>query len=98
MLNFRMTSRMLVPCVVSIKPVTTKTTTNFESKQSDQHEGWLLNFMIASLLCRGRGICGVMETRLKIAFDSWKKHDFLSGGGTHDIYCCTGEECRLLSA
>ena len=41
------------------------TTTNFESKQSDYGEGWLLNLIIALFLCRGRGICPVMETRLK---------------------------------
>ena len=30
------------------------------------------------------------------AFDSWKKHDFLSGGVTQDTYCCTRKEYRLL--
>ena len=49
--------------LVSIKPITTTTTTNFELKQSDWREGWLLNLIIALFLCRGRGICRVMETR-----------------------------------
>ena len=51
--------------LVSIKPITTTATTNFESKQSDWSEGWLLNLTIALFLCRGRGICRVMETRLQ---------------------------------
>ena len=32
----------------------------------------------------------------KTAFDSWKKHDFRSGGDTHDTYLCTRKEYRLL--
>ena len=32
----------------------------------------------------------------KTAFDSWKKHDFPSGGDTHDTYRCTRKEYRLL--
>ena len=31
----------------------------------------------------------------KTAFDSWKKHDFLSGDDTHDTSRCTGKEHRL---
>ena len=50
--------------LVSIKPITTMTTTNFESKQSDYGEGWLLNLIVALFLRRGRGICRVMGTML----------------------------------
>ena len=50
--------------LVSIKPTTTTTTTNFESKQIDQCKGRLLNPIIALFSCYGRGICRVMETRL----------------------------------
>ena len=32
----------------------------------------------------------------KTAFDSWKKHDFPSGGDTHDSYRCARKEYRLL--
>ena len=32
----------------------------------------------------------------KTAFDSWKKHDFPSGGDTHDTYRYTHKEYRLL--
>ena len=32
----------------------------------------------------------------KTAFDSWKKHNFPSGGVTHDTYLCTRKEYRLL--
>ena len=32
---------------------------------SVKDEGWPLNLIIALFLCRGRGICGVMETRPK---------------------------------
>ena len=42
--------------LVSIKPITTTTTDNFESKQSDLREGWLLNLIIALFICLGRGI------------------------------------------
>ena len=49
--------------LVSIKPTTTTTTTNFGSKQSDQRKGWLLNLLIALFLCRGGGVCSLMETR-----------------------------------
>ena len=54
--------------LVSIKPITSTTTTNFESKQSDE---WLLNLVIALFLCGGRGICRVMETRPKGANFAW---------------------------
>ena len=50
---------------VSIKPITTTTMTNFESKHSSYREEWLLNPIIALFLCRGRDICRVMETRPK---------------------------------
>ena len=50
--------------LVSIKPITTTDTTNFELKQSDKFEGWLLKLINALFLCRGRGICRVMEIRL----------------------------------
>ena len=46
---------------VSIKSITTTTMTNFESKHSSYHEEWLLNPIIALFLCRGRGICRVMD-------------------------------------
>ena len=32
----------------------------------------------------------------KTAFDSWEKHDFPSGGDTHDTYRCTRKEYCLL--
>ena len=32
----------------------------------------------------------------KTALDSWKKHDFPSGGDTHGTYRCTRKEYRLL--
>ena len=37
--------------LVSIKPISTTTTTNFESKQSDQWEGWLLNHNNRFVFC-----------------------------------------------
>ena len=44
--------------LVSIKPISTTTTTNFESKQSDYRKGWLPKHIIALFfLCRGRGVC-----------------------------------------
>ena len=62
---FKMQLLELFWSLVSIKPITTTTTTNFESKQSDYREGWLLNLIIALFLCRARGICRFMETRPK---------------------------------
>ena len=41
------------------------------------------------LLKAARSVC-------KTAFDSWKKHNFPSGGVTHDTYRCTRKEYRLL--
>ena len=32
----------------------------------------------------------------KTSFDSWKKHDFASGGDAHDAYRCTRKKYRLL--
>ena len=58
--------------LVSIKPITTTTMTNFDSKQSDYPEGWLLNLIITLFLCCGRSICRVMETRLKHGYVKWQ--------------------------
>ena len=41
-----------------------------------------------------RSVCKTARSVCKTAFDSWKKHDFSSGGDTHDTYRCTRKEYR----
>ena len=55
-----------------VKPIKTTTMANFESKQSNYREGWLLNLIISFFLCRGRGICGVMKTKWLVWSKSFK--------------------------